>query len=184
MAASGRPGDLRVSDEQRDRAAQEIREHFAAGRLTDDELTERVQAVYSARTEQELRAALADLPKLPASPAQQKAELAARRSALQRRMLQEAGGGLGAFALCTAIWVVSGASGLFWPIIVLVACLLPLLRNGWRLYGPAPDFDQVERELEARRRKNELGHQARGARGRRAGRRSGRHGDVSSWSGA
>jgi hypothetical protein len=28
--------DLRVSDQQRDRAAQEIREHFAAGRLSDE----------------------------------------------------------------------------------------------------------------------------------------------------
>jgi hypothetical protein len=73
--------DLRVSDEQRDRAAQEIREHYAAGRLTDDELSDRVQAAYTARTEQELRRLLSDLPKLPASPSQQKAELAARRSA-------------------------------------------------------------------------------------------------------
>ncbi len=171
------PEDLRVSDEQRDRAAQDIREHYAAGRLTDDELSDRVQAAYSARTEQELRAALADLPKLPATPAQQKAELAARRSALQRRMFQEAGGGLGTFALCTAIWAVTGASGFFWPIIVLVACLLPVLSNGWRLYGPAPDFDQVERDLDARRRKIELRHQARGAAHDRAARRSGRHGE-------
>jgi DUF1707 SHOCT-like domain len=169
--------DLRVSDEQRERAAQDIREHFAAGRLTDDELSERVQAAYDARTEQQLRAALADLPKLPATPAQQKAELAARRSALQRRMLQEAGGGVGTFVLCTAIWAVTGASGFFWPIIVLVACLLPVLSNGWRLYGPAPDLDQVERDLEARRRKIELGHQAQGAAHHRAARRSGRHGE-------
>jgi len=167
--------DLRVSDEQRDRAAQEIREHYAAGRLTDDELSERVQAVYSARTEQELRKLLSDLPKLPASPAQQKAELAARRSVLQRRMFQEAGGGLGLFVICTAVWLVSGGHhghGQFWPAIILVVCLLPLLRNGWRLYGPAPDFDQVERELDARQRRNEMRNQARG----RAGRRSGRHG--------
>jgi len=150
------PDDLRVSDEQRERAAAEIREHYAAGRLNDDELSERVQAAYSARTEQELRAALADLPKLPASPAQQKAELAARRSVLQRRMLQEAGGGLGLFVLCTVIWAVSGGHhghGQFWPIFVLLVVLIPLLRNGWRLYGPAPDFDRVERELESRRRR-------------------------------
>ncbi len=145
--------DLRVSDEQRERAAQEIREHFAAGRLDDDELSDRVQAAYSARTEQQLKTVLDDLPKLPASPAEQKAELAQRRGMLQRRMLQEAGGGLGVFALCTAIWAGSGASGQFWPIWVLLVCLIPLLRNGWRLYGPAPDLDRVERELETRRRR-------------------------------
>ncbi len=153
---------LRVSDEQRERAASEIREHYAAGRLNDDELAERVQAAYSARTEQELRAALADLPKLPASPAQQKAELAARRRMLQRRMLQEAGGGLGVFVLCTAIWAASGASGAFWPAIVLVVCVLPLVSNGWRLYGPAPDLDRVERELQSRRRRDELSDELRG----------------------
>ena len=60
---------LRVSDEQRERAAQEIREHFAAGRLTDEELSDRVQAAYAARTQGDLNAVLADLPKLPASPA-------------------------------------------------------------------------------------------------------------------
>lgn len=187
------PGhDLRVSDEQRDRAAQEIREHYAAGRLTDDELSDRVQAVYSARTEQELQKLLSDLPKLPASPAQQKAELAQRRSMLQRRMLQEAGGGVGLFVVCTAIWLVSSGHhgrGQFWPIIVLVVCLLPLLRNGWRLYGPAPDLDRVERELESRRRRDDLRHQIesdvhndvhedvrRQLRDRRAARHSRRHG--------
>jgi hypothetical protein len=29
--------------------------------------------------------------------------------------------------------------------------LLVLLRNGWRLYGPAPDLEGVERELSRRR---------------------------------
>ncbi len=148
--------DLRASDEQRERAAQEIREHFAAGRLTDEELDHRVQAVYAARTEGELKALLADLPKLPASPAQQKAELVQRRRDLQRRMLQEAGGGLGGFVVCTAIWAASGASGFFWPIFVALAVLIPLLRNGWRLYGPAPELDRVERELESRRRGNQV----------------------------
>jgi hypothetical protein len=147
--------DLRASDEQRERAARDIREHFAAGRLSEDELDERVQAVYSAKTQQELNRVMADLPKLPASAAEQKAELAQRRSQLQRRLLQEAGGGMGLFALCTVIWLASGGQhghGQFWPVWVLVVVLIPLLRNGWRLYGPAPELDRVERELEARRR--------------------------------
>lgn len=148
--------NLRASDEQRERAAQEIREHFAAGRLTEEELSERVQAAYSARTEQELKTLLADLPQLPATAAQQKAELAARRSQLQRRLLQETGGGVGVFVLCTLIWLGSGAHGQFWPIWVALVVLIPLLRNGWRLYGPAPEFDRVERELEARTRHGEM----------------------------
>ncbi|HUA45931.1 MAG TPA: DUF1707 domain-containing protein [Solirubrobacteraceae bacterium] len=167
---------LRASDEQRERAAQDIREHFAAGRLSEEELSDRVQAAYSARTEQDLQKLLADLPKLPASPAQQKAELVQRRRQLQRRMVQEAGGGLGLFALCTAIWATSGASGQFWPIWVLVVCLFPLLRNGWRLYGPAPELDRVERELDARQRKHDLRNDVRGQAHDHAARHARRHG--------
>ena len=172
--------DLRVSDAQRDRAAQEIREHFAAGRLTEDELSERIQAAYSARTEGELKALTVDLPKLPATRAEQKAEIAQRRRDLQRRLLQEAGGGSGAFLICTVIWAGSGASGFFWPIFVALATLIPLLRNGWRLYGPAPEFDQIERELESRRHKDAARNQLRSDARSRAGRRYDRHGGGSS----
>jgi hypothetical protein len=167
--------DLRASDEQRDRTAQEIREHFAAGRLTDDELNQRVQAVYDARTEQDLKRLLADLPKLPATPAQQKAELVARRRHLQRRMIQEAGGGAALFLLCTVIWLTSGASGQFWPIWVALVAVIPLVRNGWRLYGPAPDFDRVERELESGRARNERRKEIRGRAQDRAHDRAARH---------
>lgn len=143
-----RPSQLRTSDQQRERAAQELREHFAAGRITETEFSERVQAAYSARTEEELRKLLADLPRLPVSPQERKAEIAERRSELQRRLLQQAGGGLVPFAICTLIWVASGAHGTFWPIFVLLIVIIPLVRNGWRLYGPAPELDRVERELE------------------------------------
>jgi DUF1707 SHOCT-like domain len=169
-------GDLRASDEQRDRAAAEIREHFAAGRLTDEEMSERVQAAYDARTVGDIRTLLADLPKLPATRAQQKAEIAQRRHELQRRLLQEAGGGSGAFIICTVIWLSSGASGFFWPIFVALATLIPLVKNGWRLYGPAPEFDEIERELEARRHKDEARRQIRSEARSRAGRPSSRHG--------
>ena len=164
--------DLRASDEQRDRAAAEIREHFAAGRLSDEELDDRVQAAYAARTQGELNALLADLPKLPTTRAQQKAEIAQRRRELQRRLIQEAGGGGALFVLCTVIWLSSGAHGQFWPIWVALVDLIPLLRNGWRLYGPAPELDRVERELEARQRKNELRNEIRTDAHDRAARRS------------
>jgi hypothetical protein len=155
--------ELRASDQQRERASQELREHFATGRLNEEELTERVQRVYAARTEGELRTVLGDLPPLPLSRQEQKAELAARRSQLQRRLVQETGGGVALFVVCTVIWAVSGAHhGQFWPIWVAIVVLIPLIRNGWRLYGPAPQLDRVERELERRARHG-------GRRGRRRG---------------
>jgi hypothetical protein len=145
-------GGLRASDEQRERAANELREHYAAGRLTDEELSERVQAVYNARTEGDLRALHADLPMLPATPQERKAEIVQRRRHLQRRLLQETGGSLVLFLVCTAVWIASGADGQFWPIWVAVVALIPLLRNGWRLYGPAPEFDGVEAAIDRRAR--------------------------------
>ena len=112
-----------------------------------------MQGVYSARTDAQLRELLADLPRLPASPEQLKAELAERRSHLQRRLIQETGGGVALFAVCVVIWAVSGSHrGMFWPIWVALVGVVPLLRNGWRLYGPAPQLDRVERELERRER--------------------------------
>jgi hypothetical protein len=155
-------GDLRASDEQRERTAQELREHFATGRLTQEELDERVQRVYDARTERQLEELVADLPRLPVSPQQQKAELAARRRLLQRRLIQETGGGVALFFVCVAIWISNGASGQFWPVWVALITLIPLLRNGWRLYGPAPQLDRVERELDQRSRHGQRRRDRRG----------------------
>ena len=152
----GDSSDLRVSDQDREQAASEIREHYAAGRLDDDELSDRLEAIYGARTEGELREVRRDLPALPVSvaaqQAAQRAELAERRHQLQRRLLQQTGGGLTPFLICTFIWASSGASGFFWPAFVLLAVLVPLVRNGWRLYGPAPEFDRVEAELDRSQR--------------------------------
>ncbi len=64
-ATSGRnypPGDLRVSDADRDRALAELSEHFQAGRITADELEERSGLALRAKTGNDLQALLADLP--------------------------------------------------------------------------------------------------------------------------
>jgi len=166
------PPELRASDDDRERVAREIREHYAAGRLDEDELNERLEAAYAARTAGALDALRADLPALPATVDEERAAIARRRAELQRRLLQQSGGAVIPFAVCTAIWVVAGASGFFWPLWVALFMLLPLLRNGWRLYGPAPELDRVEDELTRRERGEH--HGPRGARrGHRRG--GGRH---------
>ncbi len=162
--------DLRVSDQERERAAGEIRDHFAAGRLDEDELNDRVSAAMEARTHGELEALRADLPRLPATQAEQKAELVQRRRELSRRLVQQTGAGMAPFVVCTAVWLVSGASGFFWPIWVLLIVVLPLVRNGWSLYGPAPELDRVERQLARQGRQRHRSD----ARGRHRRRRSGR----------
>src|SRR5215469_16513663 len=60
---------MRVSDADRERVAERLREHFAAGRLTSEELDERVTAALGAKTAGELHTVLADLPEpAPAGP--------------------------------------------------------------------------------------------------------------------
>ena len=149
------PADLRVSDEDRERAAEEIREHYAAGRLTEEELDERVQAAVRAQSVGELSAVRRDLPRLPPSPARRQAQFAERRRELRAQLLQEAGGGVTVFVVCAVIWAAGGAHGFFWPLFVALFVLLPLVRSGWRLYGPAPDFARVEQDLAQFRRRRD-----------------------------
>ena len=56
------PHALRIGDAERDAAASDLGEHYAAGRLTLDELHERLEAVFAAKTFGQLASVLADLP--------------------------------------------------------------------------------------------------------------------------
>jgi hypothetical protein len=57
------PGDLRVSDAERDRAVSELSEHFQAGRLTAEEFDERSGQALRARTGADLACLFTDLPR-------------------------------------------------------------------------------------------------------------------------
>ncbi|WP_158558315.1 DUF1707 SHOCT-like domain-containing protein, partial [Spongiactinospora gelatinilytica] len=54
-----------MSDVERDRASEILREHFAVGRLRDDELMARLDAAQTARNWGDLHRILADLPPIP-----------------------------------------------------------------------------------------------------------------------
>jgi hypothetical protein len=56
------PGDLRVSDAERDLAVSELSRAFQVGRLTTEEFQQRSDQAFAARTGNELTALLADLP--------------------------------------------------------------------------------------------------------------------------
>ena len=141
------PGQIRVSDAERERLVEELHEHTVSGRLTAEELDERLGAVYAARTRSDLDALRADL---PVSTVAARAALVERKSHLRRRLVQEAGASAAASLVCVAIWLASGATGAFWPIWVIIFTLLPLLRDSWRLLGPGSDIDVVEARLQAR----------------------------------
>jgi hypothetical protein len=53
---------IRISDADREQVVARLREHFAEGRLNEDELDERVAAALSAKTAGDLRRIMADLP--------------------------------------------------------------------------------------------------------------------------
>ncbi|MGV9779160.1 DUF1707 SHOCT-like domain-containing protein [Streptosporangium sp. NPDC003464] len=56
--------DLRIGDAERDTAMTALREHYAQGRLTHEELDERIERTLAARTGGELALVSADLPDL------------------------------------------------------------------------------------------------------------------------
>jgi len=65
----GQPGqpwqqrpDLRIGDAERERAASQLAEHYAVGRLTQEEHAERLDRIWAARTQAELDPVFVDLP--------------------------------------------------------------------------------------------------------------------------
>ena len=72
---------VRIGDAERDSALTALGEHYAAGRLTKDELDERMDAAWTARTAADLAILFHDLPALqPAAPPRRRPSPEARRS--------------------------------------------------------------------------------------------------------
>lgn len=78
---------IRVSDADRERVTDLLREHFAAGRISAEELDERISAALGAKTYGDLHKVMADLPgPAPAPPhARQPVPWAARPTVVYRR---------------------------------------------------------------------------------------------------
>jgi hypothetical protein len=137
---------LRASDADRERVARILGEHGAAGRLTPEELDERLDAAYAARTHGELDRLLDDLPGPPAPRVPDRTREVARAHLAHR-----AGLSVIACLVCVGIWAAAGASGSFWPIWVILLAAVGLARASWRTLGPARGLR--DEELSARRRR-------------------------------
>lgn len=61
---------IRTSDADRERVTARLRDHYAEGRLTRDELDERISAALNAKTFGDLRRVLVDLPEPRPAPPQ------------------------------------------------------------------------------------------------------------------
>jgi Domain of unknown function (DUF1707) len=99
------PHDLRASDAERERVVEALRAHAAAGRLSTDELEQRLDRALAAERRSDLVALLGDL---PARPRPIVAVPHVRRGKDPRTLLAVA-------VLLVAIWAVTGA-GYFWPV--------------------------------------------------------------------
>jgi uncharacterized protein DUF1707/2TM domain-containing protein len=92
---------MRASEAEREATVADLREHAADGRLDLDELEQRVEAAYAARTREALANLRRDLPELPEPPESDFAGHFRVYVAVQ--------------LLLVAIWALTGA-GYFWPI--------------------------------------------------------------------
>jgi hypothetical protein len=118
---------IRISDADRERVAARLREHFAEGRLSSEELDERISAALTAKTAGDLRRIMADLPDPALVPAQgSAAPWAPRRGPVFRRGPRFLP--LALFALIAAL-VIPGAAWFFLVFfqVILLLGLMALL---------------------------------------------------------
>jgi hypothetical protein len=141
---------IRAADADRDRAAEALREHHAAGRLSIEEFQERLDRVYEAKTLGELDALMSDLPaidlyQLPI-PAGQRfippRPPAPRSHGRMSPAWRAAWAGWASVSLlCVVIWLItvgvsSGGTAYLWPVWV-AGPLGAVLLARW-VFGAAP----------------------------------------------
>jgi hypothetical protein len=114
--------NMRASDADRDRVASLLREHHAAGRLSAQEFSERLDLAFAAVTVGELDKLLADLPsidlyRLPdAVLTRQPRQAQPRRRGSGRGWRVAWGVWATVSVLCFVIWAITGFHGYFWPV--------------------------------------------------------------------
>ena len=114
---------LRIADADRERVAELLRKAAGEGRLAPEELEERLEAAFSARTEAELAPLVDDLPR--------------ERPARPRRRRRDLRPFIATSIVLVAIWALSGA-GYFWPIWPIVGWGLCVLGPGGAAPGRLP----------------------------------------------
>jgi len=108
---------MRASDAEREEVAEQLRDHCAAGRLTPEELDDRLEVAYAARVRGDLKKLTDDLPK----PGRRKRTLEPQTRQQRKRaeFTHDTFSFLVVGVALTALWMVLG-EGWFWPALVLV----------------------------------------------------------------
>jgi Domain of unknown function (DUF1707) len=134
---------VRASDADRERTATHLQQASADGRLTIEELSERLDRTYAARDTQELAELTSDLPPPPPAPRTHRDAIHHLRVAAAQSATP--------FIICTFIWLAAGARGQFWPIWVAFPLVLRMLA-ALRSYGNDRDHDHHGRDRHRDRR--------------------------------
>ena len=148
VSAGSDSSTLRVSDHEREQHIDILRRHAADGRLTVDELEERVERAYAARTREQLAGVLAQLPALAEASAAPPRPVADSR---RRLVTGDLAPYVGVNLLLIAIWALTGG-GFFWPIWAILgwgvgivsharagsSALIPCCRSGTATRVPTP----------------------------------------------
>jgi hypothetical protein len=123
--------DIRASDADRERVVDDLRLHTGDGRLTVDELTERIDRAYAAKTLAELDELLVDLPAPANRVVPARAGLPARVG--PRRSLPFVAARYALLdAAAVLVWLVTGRGADFWPIWVIIFTALLFARRALR----------------------------------------------------
>jgi hypothetical protein len=138
--------EMRASDADRDKAAAALREHCAQGRIDVEELNERLEGVYSARTLGDLRRVTADLPEedlyeLPV-PSWRSSSPARRGGGGLDRSRMRAGWATYASVnlICLMIWLLTAvSSGSWYPWWIWVAGPWGAVMLAGQLFGSRED---------------------------------------------
>jgi hypothetical protein len=124
--ADPRQASLRASDADRERFVEALRQHHVDGRLTAEELEERTEPAYAARTYGDLDALAADLPPLqPAAPPAPPPG-------------PDPGPGPGTASLILIIvWAMTGRR-YFWPVWPILGFTIAIVWQAFAVWGPVP----------------------------------------------
>jgi hypothetical protein len=149
------PGDLRVSDADRDRALAALSEHYQAGRLTLEEFEERSEQTLKSKTARELTSLFTDLPTGPGVTTATEQAVAVPEAGPHwpvARIIATAAG-IAALAIVVSVLARTGLGhiggphrtfGLPVPLLVIVFIVVRIVAGRrTRRRGPAPD-EQIQ----------------------------------------
>jgi hypothetical protein len=156
-----RRASLRASDADRERLVETLRQHHVDGRLTVEELEERTERAYAARTYGDLDALATDLPPLstpapaapppgpgpgpgPAALPPRMRPPGPRQAAAKATLLRTVVWFATVSLMLILIWALTGRD-YFWPVWPILGFSIAIIWRAFAVWGPRPYDDHDRR---------------------------------------